>query len=118
MEEIGGQHRSRRPRGHLLAECQRYLVRAAQVEVIADEALEEGPPGRRAVKHPGIGDLELAERQVVDIPGAQIVLGEREGRRRCQRQKKPVTVPGPSRSHSRCSSAGSSHEANPLSKAV
>src|SRR5258708_2862170 len=50
---------------------------AAHVEVVADELLEERPPGRRPVKHSGVGDLELAERQLVDPTRAQIVAGQR-----------------------------------------
>jgi hypothetical protein len=60
----------------LAAEHQRYLVRAAEVEVVADDAFEEGPPGGGPLEHPGVGDLELAERQLVDIPGAQVSGGE------------------------------------------
>ncbi len=40
------------------------------------------------------------------------------GSRGNQRQKNPLTAPGPSRSHSRCSSAGLSQERNPLSSAA
>lgn len=58
---------------------QRHRLRAAHVEVIADELLEKRPPGRRPVKHPGVGDLELAKRQLVDVPGAQVGTRERGG---------------------------------------
>jgi hypothetical protein len=44
-----------------------------------DELLEERPPGRGPVEHPGVGDLELAERQVVDVARAQVVAGQRGG---------------------------------------
>jgi hypothetical protein len=70
------------PRGSgpdLLVEDQRYLVRPADIEMVADEALEKRPAGCGTVKDPGIGDLELAERQLIDIPGAQVLAGERRG---------------------------------------
>jgi hypothetical protein len=31
----------------------------------------------RPVEHPGVGDLELPKRQVVDVPGTQVGRGER-----------------------------------------
>src|ERR1700752_1412371 len=60
-------------------EDQRHRLRPAHVKVIADELFEKRPPGRRPVKHLGVGDLELAKRQLVDIPGAQIPAGQRGG---------------------------------------
>ena len=59
------------------AEDQRHLLRLAHIEVVADELFEERPPSRRPVKHPGVGDLELAERQLLDISGAQVLTGQR-----------------------------------------
>jgi hypothetical protein len=57
-------------------ERQRDLGGSADVEVVADDALEEGPTGRRSVEHSGIGDLELAKREFVAVPGAQVGRGE------------------------------------------
>jgi len=34
-------------------------------------------PAAGSVEHPGVGDLELAKRELVDVPGAQIVAGQR-----------------------------------------
>jgi hypothetical protein len=51
-------------------EDERDRWRAADVEVVADDALEEGPAGGGPVEHPGVGDLELPKRQVVDVAGA------------------------------------------------
>jgi len=45
--------------------------------VIADELFEKRAPGRRPVEYPGVGDLELAKRQLVDVAGAHIRAGER-----------------------------------------
>ena len=56
-------------------EDQRDRLRSAHVEVIADELFEERPAGRRTVKHPGIGDLELAKRQLVTVTRTQILAG-------------------------------------------
>ena len=36
-----------------------------------------GMASRRPVEHPGIGDLELAERQLIDVAGALICGGKR-----------------------------------------
>jgi hypothetical protein len=58
-------------------EGQRDLRGAADVEVVADDAFEERPPGCGPVEHPGVGDLELADRQFVDVAGAQVGGGER-----------------------------------------
>src|SRR6476646_9578469 len=38
--------------------------------------------GRRPVEHPGVGDLELAKRQLVDVTGAHIGPGQRRGQTR------------------------------------
>jgi hypothetical protein len=45
--------------------------------MVANELLEKRPPRRRPVEHPGVGDLELAESQVVDVTGPQILPGQR-----------------------------------------
>jgi len=38
------------------------LVRAADVEVVADQLLEEDPPAHRGVQHLGEGELGLQDR--------------------------------------------------------
>ena len=40
---------------------------------------EERASRRGPVKHPGVGDLELAKRQLVDVAGAHIRAGQRRG---------------------------------------
>jgi hypothetical protein len=52
----------------LAAEDRGHLVWAAQVEVVADQPVEERPPGGGPVEHLGAGDLALAERQLIDVP--------------------------------------------------
>jgi hypothetical protein len=64
----------------LAAEDRGHLVGAAQVEVVADQPFEERPPGGGPVERLGVGDLVLAERQLIDVPGAQVRAGERRGR--------------------------------------
>jgi hypothetical protein len=58
-------------------EDQRHRLRAANVEVVADELLEERPPGRGPVEHPGVGDLELTKGQLVDVAGTEVLAGQR-----------------------------------------
>src|SRR6202165_731825 len=58
---------------------QRYLLRSAHVEVVADELLEKRAPRRRTIKHPGIRDLKLAKRQLVDVARAQVLGCPRAG---------------------------------------
>src|SRR6476661_5886568 len=54
-------------------------IRPPDVEVVTDELFEKRAPGRRSVKHPSVGDLELAKRQLVDVAGAHIRAGQRRG---------------------------------------
>jgi hypothetical protein len=58
-------------------EDQGDLVRAADVEVVADDLLEEEPPGDRGVQHLGKGKLGLQDGQLVAIPGRDVIGGER-----------------------------------------
>lgn len=44
------------------------------------EGLEEGPPGLGAVENLRVGELELADGEVVAIAGAEFGLGEGAGR--------------------------------------
>jgi len=71
-----------------------HLLRAADVEVVGAQRLEEPPGMRRCGEHDGPRDLDLAHRDVPPIPA------------------------GPSVSQSRCTPAGSSVVANPLSNSV
>src|SRR5688572_31598685 len=54
------------------------LFRSTHVEVVTDHPFEERPPGGGPVEHPGVGDLELTERQLVDVAGAPVDVGRSE----------------------------------------
>jgi len=58
-------------------EDQRYPVRAAEVQVVADQLVEEDPPGRRGVQGLGHGELRLQDRQLIAVSGAGVLCGER-----------------------------------------
>ena len=58
-------------------EDQRDLVGAADVEVVADDLLEEDPPGHRLVQHLGQGELGLQDRDVVAVAGGPVGGAER-----------------------------------------
>src|SRR5882724_2258262 len=58
---------------------QRDLIRPAHIEMIPDHAFKPHPARLRPVEHAGIGNLELSERHLIPIPGAEVGLGE--GRR-------------------------------------
>ncbi len=72
-----GAERPRRAAGDLLVEDQRHRRGPSHVEVVADDPLEAGPSRLGPVEDPGVGDLELAEGEFVDIAGPQIRPGER-----------------------------------------
>jgi hypothetical protein len=59
------------------AEDQADLVRAAEIQVVADHLLQEDPPGDRPVEHLGEAELRLHDGGVVAVPGGGVVLGER-----------------------------------------
>jgi hypothetical protein len=61
---------------NLALEDHRDPVGAADIEMVADETFEERPPGLGPVEDAGVGHLELAERELVDIPVPQIGGGE------------------------------------------
>ena len=54
-----------------------YLVRAAQVEILADDLLEEHPPGQRTVQHLGQGELGLQDGEVVEVARLLVFSAER-----------------------------------------
>ena len=58
-------------------EDQADLIGAADVEVVADDLLEEDPTGHRVVEHLGQGELGLQDRQVVAVARVAIGGGER-----------------------------------------
>ncbi len=58
-------------------EDQRNLVRAADVQVVPDDLLEEDPPGHRPVQHLGQGELSLQDGQLIAVAGGDVPGGER-----------------------------------------
>jgi hypothetical protein len=52
------------------------LIGSADVEVVADDLLEEHPPRHRLVEHLGQGELDLQDRQVVAVSRVAIGGGE------------------------------------------
>ena len=58
---------------------QRHLFGTTNVQMVSDYPFKPHPPGLRSVKDTGLGDLELAEGQLVGVTGLE-VLGA-EGRR-------------------------------------
>ena len=58
-------------------EDQRDLVRAAEVEVVADDLLEEDPPGGRPAQDLGEGELGPQDRQFVAVVRGDVADGER-----------------------------------------
>jgi hypothetical protein len=59
------------------AEDEPDLVGSAQVEVVADDLLEEDPAGDRFVQHLGQGELGLQHRYLVAVAGRVVGPGER-----------------------------------------
>jgi hypothetical protein len=49
-----------------------YLIGPTYVEVIANDPFKPLPASLRSVKHIGVGDLKLAEGQLVDIAGLPV----------------------------------------------
>src|SRR5262249_29857970 len=58
-------------------EAEAHVVGPANVEVVADQLLEEDPPAHRGVEHLGEGELGLQDRQLIAVPGGGVVRGER-----------------------------------------
>src|SRR6266849_5679475 len=74
-----GPEAPRGPGGDPAGEDQRHLVRPAEVEVLPDGLLEPCPPGAGTVKDPGVGELDLAEGELVEEPRRSV--SSREGGR-------------------------------------
>src|SRR5664279_2074152 len=72
-----GAERARRIAVDSLVKDQCDGRRATDIQMVPDDLLEERPTGGRSVEYPGVGHFELAERQLVDVPSAQIRRGER-----------------------------------------
>ena len=99
----------------LAVEDQADLVGAADVEVVADDLLEEDPPRHRLVEHLGQGELGLQDRDVVAVAGGAVGGGERVRQDGQPLAQQRVDLAGPRLSQIACSAAGSSTAANPLS---
>ena len=68
------------------AEDQADPVGAAQVQVVADDLLEEDPPGDRLIQHLGQGELRLEDRDVIPVPGRPV-----GGAERMRQERQPFT---------------------------
>jgi hypothetical protein len=80
VDTLGDDLGAKRPGGASgdgAVEDTRHLGRPANIEVVADQALEEGPAGLGAGEHAGVGDLELAHRELIAVAGPQVGGGER-----------------------------------------
>ena len=62
---------------HAPSEHDRDPVETTKRELIRERALKPGPPGGGAIKHARVGDLELAERELIDVPASVVLRGER-----------------------------------------
>ena len=60
-------------------EDQRNLIGAPNIEVISNHTLKPHPARLRPVKHTGVGNLKLAECQIVDVAGSQVCFAQRRG---------------------------------------
>ena len=103
---------------HAAVEDQADLVRAAGVEVVPDDLLEEDPPGHGSVEDLGQGELSLQDREFVSVAGGAVRGGERVWQPSEPLAQQRVDLLGPGWSQSACNAAGSSQVANPLSSAV
>lgn len=74
MNALGQHPRARRLSPGALAaatEEELDLVRAAEVEMVADHLLEELATVQRSVEDPGVGDLRLQDGELVGVPAAR-----------------------------------------------
>src|SRR5207249_6108957 len=60
-------------------EDQLHSVRAAQIQIVADDFLEELSAGHRAIHDLGEADFQLADRELVIIAGSAVAGRERQG---------------------------------------
>ena len=96
---------------------QHDLIGPTYIEVIAKDPFKPHPASLRSVKHIGVGDLKLAEGQLVDIAGLPVRFSKRGGQPMQPAPEEFFTAPGPGRSQTFCKAAGSSQQRNPLSRA-
>jgi hypothetical protein len=67
--------------GDLTVEDQLDLFGAAQIQVFADDFLQEDSSGDRTIQHLGQGELRLQKGEIVAIPGVAIAALERMGQK-------------------------------------
>ena len=109
----------RRPAGDAAAEHDRDLVGAPERELVGQGALKPRPPRRGAVEHAGVGDLGLAERELVAVAARAILRGQRRGQRApASGQRTPARRRPDRLAQISASAAGSSQAANPLSNGL
>ena len=94
VEDLGVKP-SRRLAGDAPAEHDRDLVRAPERELVGQGALKPRPAGRGAVEHAGVGDLGLAERELVVVAARSVLRGQRRGQRRLPAVKERLHVVRP-----------------------
>ena len=73
---------------------ERDLIRAADIQVIADHAFKPHPACRRPVEDVGVGNLELAKRNLIPVSGADIGLAKRRGQTPPPSLEEPLHVAG------------------------
>src|ERR1700730_15651664 len=73
-----GRERAVGVRADLTTEGQLHLVRAAQVEVVGNERLEEAAGTPRCVEHQGARGFDLAHRELPPVAG--LLIGGIQGR--------------------------------------
>jgi hypothetical protein len=72
-----GAERAGRLLGDPPIEDDRDLLGTAKVEVIADDAFEEGAARLRTIEHAGVGELDLAEGEVIHVAAVEVGVGGR-----------------------------------------
>jgi hypothetical protein len=77
-------------RDHFPGEDDGDVVRTAERELVAKHALEPGPGGCGWGEDARVGELELAQRELVAVAASEILLPERRGQ-----QRLPATEEGP-----------------------
>ena len=63
----------------LPVEDQADPIRAAGVEIVADDVLEEHPPAHGRIEHLGQGELGLQDRDLIAVPCVTVGVGQRPG---------------------------------------
>jgi hypothetical protein len=58
-------------------ENQRDLIRAAHVQMISDDSFKPHPTRLRPVENAGVGNFELAKRQVISVASPDVGLAKR-----------------------------------------